>query len=94
MAEQAKTVFEDPTPIPAEDLPTEPGETAVKVTKVEELTPATKVKCPHCKTNLQPHNDSIGAQHCNSVRCIGCCFTLDDNGEPVLRPGYGVCPSA
>lgn len=50
--------------------------------------------CPHCGDALRAHNDSISALHCDSPRCIGCCFTLNQDDNPVLRPGYGICPAA
>jgi len=50
------------------------------------------MKCPHCDTELTPHDAQtgvkVGAQHCNGC---GCCF-LSDGQTP--REGVPMCERA
>lgn len=51
-----------------------------------------KPRCPHCTTELVPHNDSLGALHCDNCDA-GCCFTIEGKAL-VLRPGSRGCLKA
>lgn len=55
-------------------------------------TTPTKHRCPHCTTELVPHNDSLGALHCDNCDA-GCCFTIEGKAL-VLRPGSRGCLKA
>ena len=49
--------------------------------------------CPHCGRLLRLEHDVGDHMHCDSDKCVDCCFEPGADG-PVLRSGYGVCPAA
>lgn len=77
--------------------PTDPEVTAEPVTAAEAAadTKPSKTKavpCPHCGNALREEHDEGDHMHCDSAKCIGCCFEPSADG-PKLRAGYPRCPS-
>ena len=76
--------------------PTEPEAETVVVgepEKTSEPEPKSKApKCPHCGDKLREEHDVGDHMHCDSPKCVDCCFEPSEDG-PRLRPNYPTCPS-